>query len=216
MKEIFDNIFEEDGRLLTKNKVPGIKVYGENLIKINGTEYRAWNPKRSKLAAAIKKGLKNNPIRRDSTILYLGASTGTTPSHLSDVLTKGGLYGVEISAHSMKSLLRLCERRENIIPILADARQPQRYEEVGQVDIVYEDVASPEQAEILLKNCRMFLKKGGYAMIAIKSQSIDVTQKPEAVYSKFKQELSKELELVEEVSLEPLEKDHLFLVLQKK
>jgi len=95
MKEIFENVFEDGGRLLTKNKVPGIKVYGENLIKIKGTEYRAWNPKRSKLAAAIKKGLKNNPIHPDSTILYLGASTGTTPSHLSDILTHGGLYGVE-------------------------------------------------------------------------------------------------------------------------
>jgi len=116
----------------------------------------------------------------------------------------------------MKSLLRLCERRENIIPILADARQPHKYEEVGKVDVVYEDVASPEQAEILLKNCRMFLKKGGYAMIAIKSQSIDVTQKPEETYKQFKEELSKELDLVEEVNLEPLEKDHLFLVLQKK
>jgi len=216
MKEIFDNIFEQDGRILTKNAVRGSKVYGENLIKVNGIEYRAWNPNRSKLCAAIKKGLKTNPIKSNSTILYLGASTGTTPSHLSDILTKGGLYGIEISAHSMKNLLRLCERRENIIPILADARQPHKYEEVGQVDIVYEDVASPEQADILLKNCRMFLKKGGYAMIAIKSQSIDVTKNPEETYSQVKEELSGELELVEEINLEPFEKGHLFLVLKKK
>ncbi len=216
MKEIFENVFGQDGRVLTLNLVPGSKVYGENLLKINGKEYRAWNPKRSKLCAAIKKGLKNNPIKHNSTILYLGASTGTTPSHLSDILTGGGLYAVEISAHSMKTLLRLCEKRENIIPILADARQPQTYREVGEVDIVYEDVASPEQADILLKNCRMFLKKGGYAMIAIKSQSIDVTQSPEETYKQVKEELSKELEIVEEISLEPFEKGHLFLVLQKK
>lgn len=216
MKEIFDNVFEHEGRILTRNRVPGKKVYGENLLRINGFEYRAWNPNRSKLCAAIKNGLRNNPIKRNSAILYLGAATGTTPSHLSDVLADGGLYAVEISAHSMKTLLRLCEKRENIIPILADARQPQTYKEVGEVDVVYEDVASPEQADILLKNCRMFLKSGGYAMIAIKSQSIDVTQKPQETYRKVKEELSKELELIEELSLEPYEKDHLFLVLQKK
>ena len=216
MKEIFDNVFEHEGRILTRNRIPGKKVYGENLLRINGVEYRAWNPNRSKLCAAIKNGLRNNPIRKNSAILYLGASTGTTPSHLSDVLSRGGLYAVEISAYSMKTLLQLCEKRENIIPILADARQPQRYAEVGEVDVVYEDVASPEQADILLKNCSMFLKKGGYAMIAIKSQSIDVTQKPEETYKKVKEELSGELELIEEVHLEPYEKGHLFLVLQKK
>ncbi len=216
MKEIFDNVFEHQGRILTRNMVPGFKVYGENLIKVEGKEYRAWNPNRSKLCAAIKKGLKNNPIKHDSVVLYLGASTGTTPSHVSDILTDGGLYGVEISAHSMKNLLRLCEKRENLIPILADARQPHTYKEVGEVDIVYEDVASPEQADILLKNCRAFLKKGGYAMIAIKSQSIDVTKKPEETYKQVKEELSKELELIEEINLEPYEKDHLFLVLRKE
>ncbi|MBD3397886.1 fibrillarin-like rRNA/tRNA 2'-O-methyltransferase [Candidatus Micrarchaeota archaeon] len=216
MKEIFENVFEHQGRILTPNRAPGSQVYGENLMQIGGKEYRAWNPNRSKLCAAIKNGLRNNPIKYNSAILYLGASTGTTPSHLSDILVDGGIYAVEVSAHSMKTLLRLCEKRDNIIPILADARQPQSYHEVGEVDIIYEDVASPEQADILLKNSRMFLKKGGHAMIAIKSQSIDVTKKPEETYTQVKEELSKELELVEEINLEPYEKDHLFLVLKKK
>lgn len=216
MKEIFENVFEEDGRILTRNMLPGRKVYGENLLTIRGVEYRAWNPTRSKLCAAIKKGLRNNPIRHNSVILYLGAATGTTISHLSDILTDGGAYAVEISAHSMKTLLQLCEKRENIIPILADARQPDKYHDVGEVDVVYEDVASPEQADILLKNCRMFLKKGGYAMIAIKSQSIDVTKKPAEIYAEVERILSKELEIVERVDLEPFEMDHLFLVLRKK
>ncbi|MBN2122421.1 fibrillarin-like rRNA/tRNA 2'-O-methyltransferase [Candidatus Micrarchaeota archaeon] len=216
MEEIFDNVFEHEGRILTRNAVPGSKVYGENLIRISGTEYRAWNPRRSKLCAAIKNGLKNNPIKRNSVVLYLGASTGTTPSHLSDILTSGGLYAVEISAHSMKTLIALCEKRRNMLPILADARNPQTYSEVGKVDIVYEDVASPEQADILLKNCRAFLKKGGCAMIAIKSQSIDVTKSPEQIYAEVEKELSKELEVLERVNLEPFEMDHLFLVLRKR
>ncbi len=216
MKEIFENIFEEEGRILTRNMLPGKKVYGENLLKIQGTEYRAWNPTRSKLCAAIKKGLVHNPIKHNSAVLYLGAATGTTISHLSDILTNGGAFAVEISAHSMKTLLQLCEKRENIIPILADARQPDKYRDVGEVDVVYEDVASPEQADILLKNCRMFLKRGGYAMIAIKSQSIDVTRKPAEIYAEVERELSTELEIVERINLEPFEMDHLFLVLKKK
>ncbi|MEM4272165.1 MAG: fibrillarin-like rRNA/tRNA 2'-O-methyltransferase [Candidatus Bilamarchaeaceae archaeon] len=216
MKEIFENVFEEGGRILTRNMLPGRKVYGENLLVIGGVEYRAWNPMRSKLCAAIKKGLRHNPIKHNSIILYLGAATGTTLSHLSDILTDGGAYAVEVSAHSMKTLLQLCEKRENIIPILADARQPEKYRDVGEVDIIYEDVASPEQADILLKNCRMFLKKGGYAMIAIKSQSIDVTKKPEEVYAEVEKELLKELEIIERIDLHPFEMDHLFLVLKKK
>ncbi len=216
MKEIFDNIFEHEGRILTINSVPGKKVYGENLLRFGGTEYRAWNPRRSKLCAAIKNGLKLNPIRKDSIVLYLGASTGTTPSHLSDVLTKGGLYAVEISAHSMKTLLQLCERRRNIIPILADARNPKNYSEVGKVDIIYEDVASPEQADILFKNCRMFLKAKGYAMIAINSHSIDVTKSPKEMYAQVEKELSGELEVLERINLEPFEMDHLFMLLRKR
>jgi fibrillarin-like pre-rRNA processing protein len=216
MKEISDNVFEHEGRILTPNAVPGRKVYGENLIRVSGREYRAWNPRRSKLCAAIKNGLEHNPIRKNSVILYLGASTGTTPSHLSDILTSGGLYAVEISAHSMKTLIQLCEKRKNIIPILADARNPQSYSEVGKVDIVYEDVASPEQAEILLKNCRMFLKSGGYAMIAIKSQSIDVTRNPEETYAQVEREISGELEVLEKINLEPFEKGHLFMLLRKR
>jgi fibrillarin-like pre-rRNA processing protein len=216
MKEIFENVFEHEGRILTINAVPGKKVYGENLLTLSGREYRAWNPRRSKLCAAMKNGLEHNPIRKNSVILYLGASTGTTPSHLSDILTHGGIYAVEISAHSMKTLLQLCEKRKNIIPILADARNPSSYSEVGKVDVIYEDVASPEQAPILLKNSRAFLKKGGYAMIAVKSQSIDVTQKPEETFRKVKEELSAGLELVEEVRLEPFEKAHVFLVLRKR
>jgi fibrillarin-like pre-rRNA processing protein len=84
------------------------------------------------------------------------------------------------------------------------------------VDIIYEDVASPEQADILLKNCRAFLKKGGYAMIAIKSQSIDVTRPPEETYAQVEGELTRELELIERINLEPFEMGHLFLVLRKR
>lgn len=216
MKELFRGVFEEKGKLLTLNLVPGRRVYGEDLFKIGGKEYRSWNPYRSKLGAAIKKGLKTMPIKPGAKVLYLGAATGTTVSHVSDIVGKAGeVYAVEISAHSMKSLLQVCESRTNIIPILADAGKPQEYEEVGTVDVIFEDVAHPEQAEMMVKNAR-FLKKGGYGMIAIKSQSIDVTKKPSEVYEDVEKELADAFDVEERINLEPYEMGHLFLLIRKK
>ena len=216
MKEIFPGVYGKDGQLYTRNLVPGKTVYAEDLLKVDQEEYRSWNPYRSKLAAAIKKGLKNFPFGEKSKVLYLGAATGTTVSHVSDVVSRGDIYAVEVSAHSMKKLIQLCETRENIIPILGDAGKPEEYSDVGQVDVIYEDVAHPDQAEYLLRNARKFLKKGGWAMIAVKSQCIDVTEAPEKVYAKVEEELSAELEVVERILIEPYEKDHMFLVLRKK
>ena len=216
MKEIFPGVYGKEGKLYTRNLVPGKTVYAEDLLKVDQEEYRSWNPYRSKLAAAIKKGLKNFPFGEKSKVLYLGAATGTTVSHVSDVVSRGDIYAVEVSAHSMKKLIQLCETRENIIPILGDAGKPEEYSDVGQVDVIYEDVAHPDQAEYLLRNARKFLKKGGWAMIAVKSQCIDVTEAPEKVYAKVEEELSAELEVVERILIEPYEKDHMFLVLRKK
>jgi fibrillarin-like pre-rRNA processing protein len=218
MKEIFAGVYSYDKYIATINAVPGKKVYDEKLFRKPETgnrELRLWDPFRSKLAGAIRKGLKNFPFTPGSKVLYLGASTGTTISHLSDIMgAEGEIYAVEIAPQCMKSLLTLCELRENIIPIHADAHKPQEYEEVGQVDAIYQDVAQPDQAEILLKNAEMFLKKGGIAMIAIKSQSIDVTKSPKEVFKEVLDELSGKFEVLERYELEPFDKDHLFCVLR--
>jgi fibrillarin-like pre-rRNA processing protein len=116
----------------------------------------------------------------------------------------------------MKSLIALSDRRQNIIPIHADARQPQQYEEVGQVDAVYQDVAQPDQDDIIIKNARMFLKPGGIAMICIKSQSIDVTKDPKVVFEAVLKKLETAFEILEKIRLEPFDKDHLFVVLKFK
>jgi fibrillarin-like pre-rRNA processing protein len=225
MQEIFPGVYSLDKHIATVNAVPGKKVYTERLIKTKlktgnrkqETELRVWDPFRSKLAGAIKKGLKTFPFRKGSKILYLGASTGTTVSHLSDIVGDGGeIYAVEIAPQVMKSLLALCDERDNIIPIHADARQPQEYEEVGEVDAIYQDVAQPDQDDIMLKNARMFLKKGGIAMICIKSQSIDVTKAPKEVFEAVIKKLETEFEVLEKYKLEPFDKDHLFLVLRYK
>ncbi len=218
MEAIFTGVFKLDARTIaTRNMVPGRKVYDEKLLKSSEGELRVWDPFRSKLAAAIKKGLKNFPFSPGSKTLYLGASTGTTVSHLSDIVgSDGEIYAVEIAPQCMKSLLPLCELRHNIIPIHADARQPQDYAEVGKVDSLYQDVAQPDQADIFIKNAEMFLKKGGIAMIAIKSQSIDVTKRPRDVFAEVVKKLETRFEVLEKYELEPFDKDHLFVILKFK
>ncbi|ADC70154.1 fibrillarin [Methanocaldococcus sp. FS406-22] len=219
IKEIFENIYEVDlgdelKRIATKSIVKGKKVYDERIIKIGEDEYRIWNPNKSKLAAAIIKGLKVMPIKRDSKILYLGASAGTTPSHVADIADKGIVYAVEYAPRIMRELLDACAERENLIPILGDANKPQEYANiVEKVDVIYEDVAQPNQAEILIKNAKWFLKKGGYGMIAIKARSIDVTKDPKEVFKEQKEILEAGgFKIVDEVDIEPFEKDHIMFV----
>ena len=215
MREMFGGVYNLGGAIATKSFAPGIQVYNEKIVRKEGIECRIWNPYRSKLSAALKKGLKTFPFKKGSKVLYLGASTGTTVSHVSDILGKTGeIYAVEIASQCMKSLLRLADERENVIPIHADARKPKDYEDVGKVEIVYQDVAQPDQDEILIENAKMFLKKGGIAMIAIKSQSIDVTLDPKEVFERVLKNLEKHFEILEKIKLEPYDKDHLFVVLK--
>ena len=215
MDQTVYGVYEDQRRFYTKALVKG-QVYGERQIKKEGVLYRNWDPFRSKLAAALKNGMTTFPFSKKTVVLYLGASTGTTVSHLSDICTEGEIYAVELSHHVGQRLIKLAEKRENVIPIIADAHKPEEYKEVGEVDIVYQDVAQPDQAEILIKNADLFLKKEGIAMIAIKSQSIDVTKKPEDVFIETIKKVEKKFEVKEKIMLEPFDKEHLFVVLQKK
>jgi fibrillarin-like pre-rRNA processing protein len=215
MNTVFPEVFQKEGTFLTENADPGRRVYGERLIREGGKEYRVWDAFRSKLCGAMKKGLKTFPFAPGTKLLYLGASTGTTISHLSDIMGPDGeIYAVEIAPQCMKTLIALSERRQNIIPIHGDARQPQEYEEAGAVDSIYMDVAQPDQDDILIKNAKMFLKKGGIAMICIKSQSIDVTKEPKVVFEAVVKKLETVFEIVEKIKLEPFDKDHLFVVVK--
>ena len=212
MKEIFPGIFSEGGKLYTKSLVGG-SVYGEMVIKRNGNEYREWIPERSKLAAAILNGMRNNPINEKSIILYLGAANGTTVSHISDITSGGFIYAIEFSERAMRKLLKICEKRKNIMPILADARKPEEYYFIESVDVIYCDIAQPDETEIAIRNANEFLKKDGYLMIAIKSQSIDVTKEPKDVYEEEKEKLEKSnFKVLELIDLEPYERDHCMII----
>jgi fibrillarin-like pre-rRNA processing protein len=182
----------------------------------NATEYRSWNPTRSKLAAAIIKGLKNLPIKSGTKVLYLGASSGTTVSHVSDIIDfNGHVWALDFAPRSMRDLIDKVSRyRENISPILGDARNPETYSMlVPKVDVIFADVAQPDQAEIVVRNKKLFLCKGGWVMLSIKSRSVDVTKKPQDVYQEQVEILqSCNLEVRELVELDPYEKDHAMAV----
>jgi len=215
---VFQAVLEDGSkRLATRNLVPGRNVYGERLVRFEGMEYRVWDAFRSKLAAAILRGLNAVPIQPDHQVLYLGAASGTTASHVSDIVgEKGHVYCVEFASRSLRDLVEnVCAFRVNMSPILEDARTPEKYAMFirGKVDDVYCDIAQPEQAKVLADNTDMFLKKRGWVMLAVKAQSIDVTKEPLEVYRSEVRVLEKRGFSVEEViHLEPYEKAHAMIL----
>ncbi|MCL7410369.1 MAG: fibrillarin-like rRNA/tRNA 2'-O-methyltransferase [Methanosarcinaceae archaeon] len=216
-KEMSSGIFEITERggkhLATINLVPGASVYGEKLIEIEGCEYRIWNPKRSKLAAMMIKKF-NIPIKRDSKVLYLGAASGTTVSHVSDIVSEGIVYAVEFSPRTMRDLIGLCDMRPNIVPILADANKPQSYAHiVEEVDVIFQDVAQPNQSEIAAVNAMQFLKRNGHLLLSIKARSIDTVANPKNVFKneirKLEHEFDVGFEILDSRELAPFHEDHL-------
>ena len=214
MKEIFPGVFLINNRFATENSVLGYKPFDEELIKKDKKEFRFWNPTRSKAAAAIKKGIKEFPIKKDIKMLYLGAAHGYTPSFISNIIGKKGvIYAVEFSERCFQELLVLCLKYKNIVPILADARKPELYFWIEKVDVVYCDIAQPDETEIAIRNCKEFLKPKGYLMLAIKSRSIDVTKSPKEVYKNEIGKLKKAgFKIVDWKTLDPLERAHAFIV----
>lgn len=216
MEETKLGIFRENDQLYTENAFPGEKVYGENLISKEGSEFREWNPNRSKAAAAVMNGF-NLGVKPDDEMLYLGAASGTTVSHFSDILDEGFIVAVEYSQEVARKLVGLSEQRGNIAPVIADARKPEDYQEfLDEVDIVYQDISQSDQAEIFIKNCREYLKDDGIGLLAVKAQSISSTQDPQEIFEEVKDKLKEEFRILDEVELKPYEKDHLFLKLEKK
>jgi fibrillarin-like pre-rRNA processing protein len=207
---------DDEKRLSTRNLAPGRTVYDERIVKQDGIEYRLWDPYRSKLSAFIMKGGREISVKPGYRILYLGAGTGTTVSHVSDIVGESGrVYSVEFSARAMRVLLdNLCKYRRNVYPILADARIPERYPIPKSVmDGVYCDVAQPEQAKILVENSEIYLKKKGLAMIALKARSIDVTKPPSQVFEEEIKILEeKGFKIIQMLKLDPYDKDHAMVV----
>jgi len=211
------NVIRKGKQLFTESLVPGDKSFAKSIIKKKGKEFREWNPYRSKAAAAILSGIRDFPLKKGNKVLYLGIASGSTASFFSDIVGKDGvIYGVEISERCMRDLNPIAEKRGNIVPILADARKPETYGWVEKVDLVFQDVATNDQSEIIIRNCREFLKPDGFAMLAIKSRSINVVKKPEQIYKEQLKILSGYFKIIDKVRLDPYEKDHLFVLMRIK
>lgn len=216
MEELQTGIYHQNDNIYTLNANPGENVYGEPLIDVEGDEYRKWEPKRSKAGAAVKKGIELG-LEKDDIALYLGAASGTTVSHFADILEEGLIVGVEYSDTVARKLVRLAEKRENIAPVLGDARNPEGYEHlIDEADVVFQDISQRDQPEIFLKNVKKYMKDDGVALIAVKAKSISDSRDPEDIYSEVKDKLTEELEIVSETTLEPYETDHLFLKMKWK
>lgn len=214
----FAGVFVARGKedaLVTKNLVPGESVYGEKRVSVENQdgkiEYRTWNPFRSKLGAAILGGIGDIHMAPGCKVLYLGAASGTTVSHVSDMVgADGRVYAVEFSQRSGRDLLSVAQKRPNIIPIIDDARHPTKYRMMmSMVDVIFSDVAQPDQARIVALNATHYLKLGGHIVMSIKANCVDSTAPPEAVFASEVKKLQQDrIKPLEQVSLEPYERDH--------
>ncbi|MGA9172248.1 MAG: fibrillarin-like rRNA/tRNA 2'-O-methyltransferase [Nitrososphaeraceae archaeon] len=205
-------VIDGEKHLATLNLVTGNNVYGEKLVKYKKDQYRIWDPFRSKLAGALKKGLRKLPITNGTKVLYLGASTGTTVSHISDIIGFSGIvFAVEPAVRVARELIEnVASKRRNVVPIVEDARKPQSYFSVfGKVDVVYCDIAQPDQTDIAIGNCRVYLKPRGAMLIIIKTRSIDVTMEPKAVIAQEAKRLEENgFHIDQIINLDPFDKDH--------
>lgn len=212
---IFTSGFKERQRIYTINLDRNRVVYGEKLIDEGNTQYREWNPYRSKLCSSIKNKARKTNIGKTTNLLYLGASSGTTVSHCSDIITHGSIYAVEFSPRSLRELVQNCTDRKNVIPILGDANKPFEYSKFisGSVDVIFQDVAQPNQTEILIKNVKQFLKpRQGTFIYAVKARSIDTTADPKEIFDKQIKMLEKNgLQVTDTVNISSFQTDHVVL-----
>jgi fibrillarin-like pre-rRNA processing protein len=196
-----------------------VKVYGESLRRFQGHEFRDWAARRSKLAAYLERGGRSfGAPQGDEIVLYLGAASGTTVSHLSDLLPQGRVVAVEFSPRPFRELLHLAAARPNIVPVLGDARDPDAYAPYLErpADLVVQDIAQRDQAEIFRRNLERFAGERTLALLAVKSRSVNVAAAPRKVYENVQRELVQAGHKVEElVELDPFEKDHAMLTVRR-
>lgn len=195
-------------------------VYGEVTRRDGrGVLWRRWDPYRSKLAAALRCGGLTGPFEEllgGAPVLYLGAASGTTVSHVADLASPGSVFAVEVAPRSFEDLLVNLKPWANVFPILGDAREPERYAGlVGRAACAIVDVAASDQVALLEANCRALLGRGALALLFVKARSIDSAKEPERVFEGARRALaSKGFELVEDRALEPFDRDHRALLLR--
>ncbi len=221
MKKHDHNIKMENNRILIdKNRIYTVTLYNQSVygekIKKTGTVYiREWNPRRSKLAAALLKGFSDIPLTEKSSILYLGASTGTTVSHVSDISYKGFVYAVEFSYDSFVKLYNLARKRNNIFPLLEDANMPEKYQFfVENPDIIYQDIAQKNQIQIFNENAKIF-SSARKAMLIIKARAISSNKSDKSIINVAIRQI-KDFKVKQIIDLKPFDIGNYFLYLEKE
>ena len=198
--------FDGQTRLATR----GDPVYGEP----TDGKWRCWDAGRSKLGAMLEGGMGID-LSGGEGVLYLGAASGTTVSHVADFA--GPTYAVEFAPRPVGDLLDVAEARENLFPLLKDARKPDTYSHVveSDLDLLVQDVATRGQARVAVDNAR-FLGDNGQLLLAIKARSEDVTADPETVFDEVCEELTDTYEITDRQRLDPSHDDHLGVVARKR
>ncbi|AXG10345.1 fibrillarin-like rRNA/tRNA 2'-O-methyltransferase [Haloplanus rubicundus] len=194
--------FDGRDRLATR----GDPVYGEP----TDGPWRLWDAGRSKLGATLELGLDTG-LEGGESVLYLGAASGTTVSHVADFC--GPTYAVEFAPRPTRDLVDVAAGRSNLFPLLKDARKPTTYAHVveSDLDVVVQDVATRGQARVAARN-RQFLRDDGRLLAAIKARSEDVTREPDAVFEDVLDELRATYEILETARLDRYHDDHLAVV----
>lgn len=183
----------------------GAPVYGEPVED----GWRRWDHRRSKLGALLYREVQTG-LDGGETVLYLGAASGTTVSHVADFA--GPTYAVEFAPRPVRDLLDVARDRERLFSLLKDARKPETYAHIVEpVDVVIQDVATSDQAAVALDN-QQFLRDDGRLILAIKARSEDVTRSPEAVFEVVLETLRRGYDVLETVRLEPYHDDHLGVI----
>ncbi len=214
--QIFE-IYQDQKRIYTKSLLLGKPSFKERIVRQGKDEFREFDPWRSKLAAAVVKGCTNVFLRKNDVVLYLGSSHGYTCSFVSDMVGGEGLiFAVDSAPRVMRNLVFLAEERKNIVPLLADANHPEEYAgRVCTADIVYQDIAQRNQEDIFIRNCRLFLKPGGYGLLAVKAKSIDIARRPRQIFEEVRRNLEAFFTIIDYRVLEPFEKDHGWIIVKK-
>jgi fibrillarin-like pre-rRNA processing protein len=210
-------VFRDGREFYTINRTPGQRVYGETLRQVGGVEYRSWDPFRSKLAALFARGTEVPLPGRIRSLLYLGGAHGTTVSHLSDVFADAALFVVEKSPTAFAPLLALARRRENLFPMLTDAQLPERYlADVGEVDLLYQDIAQRRQAAIFVENAAVALAPEGIGLLMLKVRSVTQSRPVAAIVHEARSLLEREgFHVRSETSLAPFSRDHVAFVVSR-
>jgi len=218
-----------EGRALwTINADEPKPVYGESLRKFEGTQYRRWDPSRSKLGAGIMRTKRDKSLllpEAGSTVLYLGAGHGTSISHLHDHLCGsendlgGRIIAVDLAPRCLRDLTYLAKSRPGLVPVLGDARKHSSWGVLlpRKVDWLFQDVAQSGQVEIFIDACNRFLNIGGTGLLSLKAASERWTGEGEDIlFSKVEEQLIQSgFEVEESIKLTGYEDNHVLFVARR-